>query len=292
MTLTELFDFYVRKRLKTCSPHTLRLYKHSIKAFELTLGRTATIDDLTDDNLEIHMHRIVQSGLSIPSANKDYAQISAIWRFAHRNNLTKIWPNVQKINEPERVPLGWLTHEVERLFETVSKLDGKIAGAPARLWWRVLLSVLLDTGERIGAIRKLTRSNVHGDYILVPAAIRKRQTREKLYKLSPETANDLDTLLTLHRYNDVFPWDRSETYIYHRYTAILKSAGLASCGKSKFHRLRKTVCSAVANQGGNPTSAMDHANARTTRRYLDPRLVQETATCDYVAAWRKSNKPA
>lgn len=292
MLLYELFEIYARKRLKTCSPHTMRLYKHSIKAFEKTLGKPVYIADFTDDNLEWHMSCVVRDGLSIPSANKDYAQLSAMWRFAHRNGLTQLWPNVRPLHEPERVPLGWLTHEVERLFETVAQLDGKIAGAPARLWWRVLLSVLLDTGERIGAIRKLTRSNVHGDYILVPAAIRKRQTREKLYKLSPETANDLDTLLTLHRYNDVFPWDKSETYIYYKYTRILKSAGLSSCGKSKFHRLRKTVCSAVANQGGNPTSAMDHANARTTRRYLDPRLVQETATCDYVAAWRKSSKPA
>lgn len=292
MTLLELFDLYARKRLKICSPHTMRLYRHSIKAYEKTLGKPAQVDDFTDENMEDHMYRVIRDGLSVSSANKDYAQLTAMWRFAHRNGLTQVWPNIKPLHEPERVPLGWLSNEVERLFETVGKLDGKISGAPARLWWRVLLSVLLDTGERIGAIRKLKRDNVHGDYILVPAEVRKRQTREKLYKLSPETAVDLETLLTLHRYSDVFPWDKSETYIYYKYTAILKSAGLASCGKSKFHRLRKTVCSAVANQGGNPTSAMDHANARTTRRYLDPRLVQETATCDYVSAWRKSSKLA
>lgn len=292
MTLIELFEIYLRKRLKTCSPDTIRLYQHSIKAFSLTLKKQAEVSDFTDDNLEWHMHRTVKSGLSVASANKDYAQLSAIWRFAHRNGYTQLWPNVRPIHEPEKVPLGWLPHEVDTLFSTVAQLDYKICGAPARLWWRVLLAILLDTGERIGAIRQLTRSNIHGDYILVPATIRKRQTREKLYKLNPENAADLKTLLALHRYDAVFPWDRSETYIYRRYTDILKSAGLASCGKSKFHRLRKTACSAVANQGGNPTAAMDHANARTTKRYLDPRIVQETATCDLVAAWRKSNKPA
>lgn len=290
MLLNQLFDLYVRKRLKTCSPHTLRLYRHSIKAFEQTLGKQAEIADFTDDNLDFHMHRIVQAGKSIPTANKDYAQLSAMWRFAHRNGLTALWPNVQPMHEPEKVPMGWLPHEVDRLFATVAELDYKIAGAPAKLWWRVLLSILLDTGERIGAIRQLSRSNVHDDYILVPASVRKRKTREKLYKLSPNTARDLKTLLTLHRYDLIFPWDRSETYIYLRYSKILRKAGLATCSKSKFHRLRKTSCSAVANQGGNPTSAMDHANARTTRRYLDPRIVQETATCDLVAEWRRKGK--
>jgi integrase len=285
MTLLELFEIYSRKRLKTCSPHTLRLYRHSIKAFSATLGKTAEIADLTDDNLEDHMHRIVRSGLSIASANKDYAQISAIWRFAHRNGFTTVWPNVKPFHEPEKVPLGWLTHEVDQLFNTIDRLDYKISSVPARLWWRVLLSILLDTGERIGAIRQLTRANVHGDYIVVPAEIRKRQTREKLYKLSPRTATDLSTLLALHRYDLIFPWDRSETYIYYRYTAILKSAGLASCGKSKFHRIRRTVASAVANQGGNATTAMDHANARTTTRYLDPRIVGGTSTATLVRDW-------
>jgi integrase len=214
-----------------------------------------------------------------------------MWRFAHRNGFTQLWPNVKPFNEPEKVPMGWLPHEIEHLFKTIAQLDYKISGAPARLWWRVLLSILLDTGERIGAIRQLTRDNVHGDYLLVPAAIRKRQTREKLYKLNPETSADLNVLLTLHRYELVFPWDRTETYIYYRYNAILKQAGFSRKGK-KFHKLRATSCSAVANQGGNPTAAMDHANARTTKRYLDPRIVQETATCDLVDAWRKANRPA
>jgi len=290
MTILELFEIYIRKRLKTCSPHTLRLYRHSIKAFEATLKKTAEVSDFTDDNLEWHMHCLVNAGLSVSSANKDYAQLSAMWRFAHRNGYTTVWPNVRPMHEPEKVPLGWLPSEVETLFATVQNLDYKICGVPARMWWRCLLSILLDTGERIGAIRQLTRANVHGNYVLVPATVRKRQTREKLYKMHPETAADLKTLLALHRYDLVFPWDRTDTYLYYRYTKILKSAGLASCGKSKFHRLRKTACSAVANQGGNPTAAMDHANARTTKRYLDPRIVQETATCDLVAAWRDANR--
>jgi site-specific recombinase XerD len=272
------------------SPNTIRLYRHSIAAFETTLGRKATTDDLNDDNVELHMARIVDSGLSVASANKDLWQIGAIWRFANRNRLCNTWPNVQLYPEPERVPMAWLPDELDRLFASVAKEDGKIAGCPAKLWWKTLLSVLLDTGERIGAIMRCTRSNIHGSYLLVPAAFRKGKTRDKLFELSEETLKLLAALTISHRYEKLFPWDRSETHIYYRYTQILKRANLPNGRKQKFHALRVTVASAVKNQGGDATAAMDHASSATTKRYLDPRLTGEVSTCSLVDGWRTKPK--
>ena len=288
MKLIELFELYTRKRLRVASPHTIRLYRHSIKAFEATLKREATIDDLIDDNLEDHMARLVQSGRSIATANKDYSQITAIWRFANRNRIVNTWPNVHPYPVPERVPLGWLPDDLDRLFAAIVQVEGRIAGAPASLWWRTLILVLLDCGERIGAIRKLTRSNLQGNAILVPAQFRKGKTRDKLFELSPRARESLTVLLMAHRYSELFPWDRSETYIYYRYKKILAKAGLSVDSRSQFHRLRRTTCSAVKNQGGDATAAMDHASSKTTKRYLDPRIVGETATWHYVNDWRKN----
>jgi site-specific recombinase XerD len=169
MLLDELFSLYARKRLRMRSPNTIRLYQHSIAAFEKTLGRKATTLDLTDDNMESHMDRVVSSGLSTASANKDLWQLGAIWRFANRNRLVDTWPNVRLFPEPERVPMAWLPEELDRLFESVAQEDGTVSGAPASLWWQSLLSVLLDSGERIGAIMRCTRSNIHGSFLLVPA---------------------------------------------------------------------------------------------------------------------------
>lgn len=289
MTLDELFAIYTRKRLRLRSPNTVRLYQHSIAAFEKTLGRKATTDDLTDDNVEEHMHRIVTSGLSVASANKDLWQIGAIWRFANRNRWCDTWPNVQLYPEPERVPLAWLPHELEKLFEAVAQEQGTISGAPACLWWKALLSVLLDTGERIGAIMRCERTNLQGNYLLVPAAYRKGKTRDKLFELSQPTVELLASLTLAHRYQKLFPWDRSETHIYYRYTQILKRANLPSGRKSKFHAIRVTTASAVKNQGGDATAAMDHASSATTKRYLDPRLTQGVSTCHLVTGWRKSS---
>ncbi|XZE20842.1 tyrosine-type recombinase/integrase [Pirellulaceae bacterium SH449] len=285
MTLNELLDLYARKRLKLASPNTLRLYRHSIVAFGHSLGRAATIDDLHDDALELHMARMIKDGLSIASANKDYAQITALWRFANRNRIVSTWPNVIPYREPEQIPLGWMRNDLEKLFAAIDQVDGKICGAPARMWWRCLLLVLLDSGERIGAIRKLERSHLLGDHLLVPSQFRKGNRRDKLFPLEGPTQQALKDLLALHRDQKLFPWDRSETYIYHKYAKILKSAGLSTDRRSKFHRIRRTVASAVACQGGNPTSAMDHANARTTKRYLDPRIVGEVSTANLVREW-------
>lgn len=290
MNIDDLLDIYAKKRLKLSSPNTLRLYRHSIKAFSQTLGRAATIDDFHDDALEEHMSRIVSSGKSIASANKDYAQLTALWRFANRNRLVQTWPNVVPFREPEQIPLGWMPEEINRLFLAIDQEQGAIKGAPARLWWKALLLVLLDTGERIGAIRKLERSSLVGTHLHVPAAFRKGNRRDKLFALRDETMNILRDLITLHREPLLFPWDRCETYIYNRYAKILKRAGLTTDRRSKFHRIRRTVASAVACQGGNATSAMDHANARTTKRYLDPRIVGETPTANLVHGWLKSHR--
>jgi site-specific recombinase XerD len=287
MKLLELFEIYTAKRLRGCSPNTLRLYRHSIAAYEKTLGRDATLEDLTDDNLHRHMWRLVDEGRSKATANKDCAQIGAMWRFANRNGLVTNWPNVKLLNEPERVPMGWLSHEIDALYASIEREPGYVLGIPARLWWKCLVSVLLETGERIGPMRKLARTAISGQFLLVPAEFRKRGTRDKLYKLTAKTAQELIELIGYHKDEKLFPWDRTETYVYKRYCDILKRAGLSHDDKSKFHKLRKTCCSIVKLMGGDPTSAMDHASTRTTKRYLDPRIVGETPTSDYIDRYRK-----
>ena len=192
MRLNELFAIYADKRLRGCSPNTLRLYKHSIAAFEKTLGRSATLEDLTDDNLQNHMWRLVDEGRSRATANKDCAQIGAMWRFANRNGMVSNWPNVKLLQEPERVPMGWLPHEMDRIFASIEKEPGKIFSIPAKLWWKCLVSVLLETGERIKPIRTIERTAISGEWILIPAENRKRQTRDKQYKITPETAAMVD----------------------------------------------------------------------------------------------------
>lgn len=292
MTLTELLESYITKRLKSGSTNTVRLYRHSIRSFEKTLGRQAKLDDLTDENIERHMWRIVNSGGSRASANKDHGQLTALWRFASHNRMTETWPNVRTLQEVEHVPLGWMPDECLRLIESARLEPGAINGVRASLWWECLLLVLFETGERIGAVRGLLHSHLQDRWLLIPAHLRKSNKRDKLYTLTPSTVLMLRDLICANRIDKkLFTWDRCETYIYNRYKSILHRAKLPDDRRSCFHRIRRTLCSAVAQAGGDASAALDHASPRTTRRYLDPRIVGGVSPSDIMQNFLRNPPP-
>jgi integrase len=157
------------------------------------------------------------------------------------------------------------------------------------------LRILLDTGERIGAIRALKKEHFQGNWLLVPAALRKGNKRDKLYQIQPETIRLVVELIERNKDDDkLFPWDRCETYIYNRYKDILKRAKLPADRRSQFHRIRRTVASAVAGAGGDASAALDHASPRTTKKYLDPRIVGGVKPSDIMAAFLRNpeSKPS
>lgn len=293
MTLEELFDMYRLKKLRFKSDNTVRLYRHTLRSFGRTLGRTPTIADLDSDLIEWHMDGVVKRGCSPASANKDRGQLLALWRFAAEKRIVEQWPQIQAMTEPEIVPLGWLPEELQRLMAACGSAKGRIASVTASVWWTALVSVLLDTGERIGAVRPLQKHHFqNGGWILCPAVFRKGRKRDRLYQLQPDTVNWINRLLKENPHgDDLFPWDRSQTYIYRRFSEILKAADLPTDKRSKFHRLRRTVASAVTAAGGDATAALDHASPKTTKKYLDPRIVGSVPVSDIVGKYiLKKNK--
>jgi integrase len=289
MKLTQLLDAYINKRLKGKSKNTVRLYKHSISSFSRTIGREPEMSDLTDDNIERHMWRIVQKGGSPASANKDHGQLTALWRFASNNRMVNTWPNVRTMQEVERVPMGWMPEECNRLLAAARNEGGFIGTVPARIWWESLLKVLFDTGERIGAIRGLQHEHLQSKWLLVPAALRKGNKSDKLYELQADTVALMRVLIEKNTDDTLmFPWDRCETYIYNRYKGILKRAKLPSDRRSCFHRIRRTLCSAVAASGGDASAALGHSSPRTTKRYLDPRIVGGVKPSEIMAAFLRT----
>lgn len=290
MTLCELFDLYRSKRLRGRSPNTVRLYRHTLASFAKTLGRTPTLADLTDETVERHLWRVVESGGSPASANKDRSQIIALWRFAAQRKMVDCWPDVTAMREPERVPMGWLPDEIDALLDACRRETQPYGQLPGADWFVALVQLLLDTGERIGAIRQLPRSALQDHYVLVPAHLRKGRTRDRLYPIQPTTVAAIETVLRQHSDSRMLPDPYSTTYIYRRFDLILDRAGLPKDRRSKFHRLRRTVASAVARSGGDATAALDHASPKTTKKYLDPRIVGNEHVSDILAAYLRDPK--
>lgn len=287
MTLTELLEQYAAKRLRGGSPNTIRLYRHTIRSYAKTLGRAPTIDDLDSDAIEVHMWRIINAGGSPASANKDRGQLICLWKWAFERRIVATLPDVQAMKEPEQMPFGWMPDEVDRLLDAAARDSSLYGEIPASVWFTALLLILLDTGERIGAIRQLERGALQDRFLLVPAALRKGRTRDRLYPLEPSTLKALQALLSHHRDGLLFPDPYSSTYLYNRFNKLLERAKLPSDRRSKFHRIRRTVASAVARAGGDATAALDHASPRTTKKYLDPRIVGGVEVSKILANYLK-----
>lgn len=285
MELLQLLAEYKRKRLLGGSDNTERLYKHTLSSFKKFLKHEPTLEDLTDDTIEQFLYGTLKSGLSPASANKHRSQLLALWRFALERKHVDNWPTVRPVKEPEQVPLGWYPDEVDKICAAAKRMEGEICGAPASLWWIALLSVLFESGERIGAIMALDKHCLSESWIMVPAKHRKGRTRDRIYKLQPATVDLVKQLARATESKLLFPWPYSATYLWNRYKLLLQSAGLPTGRKRCFHACRKTLASAVHRAGGDATAALDHASPKTTKRYLDPRLIGGENPADLLARY-------
>jgi integrase len=285
MLLTVFFEsVYIPRRLRGKSAGTIRLYRLCISQFAKTVGKPPMVADLTEDWILCHLAR--RAEVAPATRNKELSQLLAMWRLASQRGLIATWPDIHAEHEPERAPIAWMPSELQSLLTAASRIDGQLGGIPACRWWDAMIRVILDTGERIGAVRQIRWEWIQGEWLLVPAEARKGKTRDRRYRLSAETIKALASLRKcLGSSKEVFPWPYGETYLWNRFKLVLKAAGLPETRKHQLHCLRKTVGSAVYAAGGSPQDALDHADRRTTQRYLDPRVVKKEQPCDILAAY-------
>lgn len=278
MTLTELLtDLYVP--LRGVGERTERLYRYTIQAFGEHLGRPAEVADLE----ELEVARFLSARLrqkATATAAKDRTQLRALWEFAARRGLTDRWPQLRPIRVPERVPQCWLTEEMQRLLLAAGERQGTIAGVPAAAFWRAAILLLYDSGERIAALLSLEWSDVTAAGVTFRAESRKGQRRDIYRPISPETAAALEVIRRPRRL--VFEWDRCYTSLWGHMGRICRAAGLPDDRWSKFHRIRKTTASYAAAAGLDAQRLLDHASPKTTRAYLDPRVVRPPAAPDVL----------
>lgn len=273
MTLQQLLvDYY--QPLKGISDRTVAIYRFTLKAWSEFIGRQPTLDDFEELGVARFLAHRTRTR-EIATAAKDRCQIRALWEFAARRKLVDTWPQLPRIRVPERVPEAWLTEEMSKLLASAASEPGRIGDIPAGQYWRAALMLGYETGERIRALMELRWQHVRGCVVVFKAETRKGQTRDTLRDISVETA---DLLLSIKGDRGpcdlVLPWPYTETYIYHKLNRILKRAGLPTDRRSKFHRIRKTTASYYQAAGGSAQQLLDHSSPKTTRAYLDPRIVR------------------
>jgi len=271
---TFFLDYFAPLFLRGRTANTLRLYRTTQRNLAKFLERRPRLSDLNDVTVNRFLHWFRELGRSPCSVNKERSNLLAMWRFACRKRFLVEWPDVKADIEPVRVPHAWTCDQVARLFAACDAEPGKLCGVPAGVWWRGLHLVVWDTGERIGAVRDLLwhHADLDGQYMLVPAELRKGKRRDRLYKLAPDTVAVLSSMRNPPR-DEIFPWPYCRTYLWNKYDRILQRAGLPTDRTSKFHCVRRSVASHYEAAGGNATELLGHSSRSVTLKYLDPRIV-------------------
>lgn len=264
------------------SDHTKAQYRIAVDDFGEALGRRGTLGDLSDDNVCRMMVHLRERGLATRTINERRGRINTLWEWAARRGHVRHFPTVKRLAEPHRTPQAWTREQLGAIFVAIGGLEGSVGGVLARVWWRALLLTLWNTGERIGALLSIGWQHVDLEtgWLTIPAELRKGQARDMTYRLSPET---LEILKLLPRgTKTIFHWPYDAKYIFQRFEAILKTAGLPHGRKDKFHRLRRSVASHFEAAGGDATSLLGHSTRATTLVYLDPRIVGQQQATDLL----------
>lgn len=278
MPLREVLDIYAP--VKGICDRTLTLYGFTLRAFGEYLGEcegSGYRDPTTADLEQLTVAKFLAWRLrnrAAATASKDRAQLRALWAWAWDEQIAGVskGPSIRRINVPERIPEAWLTEEMRRLVESAAMEPGTIEGIPAGEWWRVLLLVAYESGERITSLLSLRFADAKGGLVIFRADARKGQRRDIARPLSPETAMAIDSIALPQR-DLVFPWPRAVSTLYHYLGRILTRAGLPTDRRCKFHRIRKTSASYYEAGGGDAQVLLDHSSPTLKRKhYLDPRI--------------------
>lgn len=274
--------WYDKQRLRGKAEQTRRLHLIAIDRLAFFLGHEPTINDLSDALLNDVMQWCVDRGLAIRSGNRICECLKAQWNFLAKKRVVQEWPTFRAWTVPERSPECWLPSELAQLWKTIRAETGHIGKVPAALFWEALHSVLFDSAERIRAVMALEWSdiNLSSRWCKFRAETRKGRAADNDVLLHPKT---IQLLRKMRNYDDakVFPFPYSITYIYNRYKALLRRAGLEK-PRAKFHKMRKTTATMWEQAGHNATVLLKHSRRSVTERYLDPRIIQRDHVADIL----------
>lgn len=277
MTLsTFLVTVYVPLRLRGRSQESVRLLRHAITQFSRWLGRDAVLEDL--DDLVVSQWLTAMAEKKSPnSVARERSGLLAIWNLAQGRGLVKLRPSVAAELIPQGIPRAFTAAELGRLAESAGFASGWVGPVPASTFFRALIAVGLESGERINAILHTPRFCWNRPLLTVPASVRKGRRQERVYELSPE-ASDLVDAVSRHEGPTVFWWVASGTALRKRWKTITRRAGLGDGRDVQFHALRRSTASHLAAAGLDATAFLGHSSDRITRKsYLDPRVVDSRA---------------
>lgn len=281
MLLFDAFERYKARKLLGAASTTEGKFRRAIVALGLLVGRLPTVADLTDDNIADLVASVIAKGRSAHTANDYRAKLVALWTFCAKRRWVDTFPDVEEAPTEKRNPVAWTREELARVIAATQHARRPVGGVPGSVWFRALILVLWDTGERIGAVLRAERSQLAGATLIVPAGHRKGKTRDMVYTLHPDTVAALAAMESPDAL--LFPRDCCPETVANRWRGCLRREGLPHDRQHLFHCMRRSVASHAKAAGGDATALLDHSSAQITRdSYIDRRIVAPARAVDVL----------
>lgn len=262
---------------------SVTLYRGTIDHWRRFLGREPELSDFDDLEvarfLQARLGHKKTSGRAI-SANtvaKDKAQIVALWNFAAKKRLVEQFPSLPRTRLVHHAPKAATVDNLQAMMRAAAASKKRMYGhLPVAWFWRTLIRVAFETGERRGALTSLRWGEVdlEGCQITFLAETRKGRSRDIVRAISPGLAEELRQHCGAPG-DLVWQYPGKEHSLYAAWAIIRKRAGVSVRG---LHSVRKASASYLAAAGGNASEHLAHANPRVTAVYLDPTIVRPKET--------------
>ena len=263
-------------------PKTIRLYGNSIKKFHRFIKREPMLSDLSDENVGNFLRSLADAGQSNETANKERANLLALWRHARAMGVVETGPTVKKLPVPRRIPKALTVPELEKLQAAFNTLRGETGGIPNSDFLRACFAIQFATAERVGAVLELRFSDITGNIITFHAETRKGGRRAMIKEVPDWVLADVDRIRSPKR-DRIFPIENSNrTKIQLLYKRLFERAGVERPKGRNSHLLRSTHATLIYLAGGDATASLGHSSREVTRRhYLDPRFKPDDS-CEHL----------
>ncbi len=268
-----LHSVYIPSRLEL-SASAIEQIDIAVRLFESWAGRPLSVHDLSEDLLRRFLTDYRRSHAAA-TTNSKRGHLLALWQCAFDEGLLDRPPRRAKIRRAKAspaIPEAWTPEEVGRILEAAAEQPGEMAGLPAADWWRSILLVLYDSGERRGAALKTASSDLSPENGRV--IFRETKTgRPRYCALHPDTAEACRQIHDPGR-PLMWPWGLSISYLDKRFKRLLERAGV-SYGRGRggcWHKLRRTSGTLVEANGGDGAKHLGNSRQVFEKHYRDPRF--------------------
>ena len=283
-TLAGYLPAYAAGRLTFCAATALQ-YAIAVHSLDLHVGHPVLLSELSAPLVVGWLRSLLAIGRSASTVKSKRQAVVTCWRAAAEEGIAPPVPKIPKPQVPDKLPIVWTVEEVNRIWRMVDGLPGYWGDVPIWLAWRIGLGCVWDSGCRLSEMLRARCEHVWADkgWWFVPSCNRKGQTRDRLYKLSPDTLGWIRQSLPSER-EVLFPFPWQPRQVWDHYRRILQAAGLPCDRTRMFHCVRRTVESLAAAEKGTAWAAacIGHTEAVARRHYISPMVAPGPSLVDVL----------